>query len=74
LEVIITKIRVRKRSLRADALWLTGRITPPVKVEGLGNIPASGGYLVVINHYARNVFSTAWIALSLAASMPMEIA
>ena len=73
LEVIIARLLHRKRSLRADALRLTGRITPPVKVEGPGNIPASGGYVVVINHYARNAFSTAWIALSLAASIPIEI-
>ena len=73
LEVIIAKIRLRKRSLRADALRVTGRITPPVIVEGVSNIPASGGYVVVVNHYARPGFSTAWTALSLAASIQTEI-
>jgi len=73
LEVIIARMRLRKRSLRTDALRLTGRITPPVLVEGMTNIPASGGYVVVVNHYARPGFSTAWIALSLAASIQPEI-
>ena len=73
LRVIFTKMLGRKRSLRADALRLTGRITPPVKVEGSRNIPASGGYVVVINHYARPGFNIAWTALSLAASIQTEI-
>ncbi len=73
LEVIIARIRLRKRSLRADALRLTGSITPPVVVEGIANIPASGGYVAVVNHYARPGFNTAWIALSLAAAVPKEI-
>jgi 1-acyl-sn-glycerol-3-phosphate acyltransferase len=40
----------------------------------MANIPASGGYVVVVNHYARPGFNTAWTALSLAAANPMEIA
>ena len=73
LEVILARLLHRNRSLRADALQLTGKITPPVTVEGLTNIPASGGVVVVVNHYARPGFSTAWTALSLAATIPMEI-
>lgn len=73
LKVILARMCHRKRSFRADALRLTGRITPPVIVEGLTNIPASGGYVVVVNHYARPGFSTAWIALSLSASIQTEI-
>ena len=73
LRVILTRMCHRKKSLRADALRLTSRITPPVIVEGTENIPASGGYVLVVNHYARPGFSTAWIAFSLAASIPTEI-
>jgi 1-acyl-sn-glycerol-3-phosphate acyltransferase len=40
----------------------------------MANIPLSGGYVVVLNHFARPGFSTAWIALSLAASIETEIA
>jgi 1-acyl-sn-glycerol-3-phosphate acyltransferase len=67
-------MRHRRKSLRSDALRLTGRITPPVVVDGMANIPASGGYVVVVNHFSRPGFNTAWTALSLAAAIPKEIA
>ena len=74
LGVIAARILGRSRSLHADAVRLTGRIIPPVKVIGSENIPASGGFLIVVNHYARPGYSTAWIALSLGAVIPSEIA
>jgi 1-acyl-sn-glycerol-3-phosphate acyltransferase len=72
LSVIASRIINRKRSFRAEALRLTSRITPPVIVEGIENLPASGGFLVVVNHYARPGFSTAWISLAISAVIPVE--
>ena len=56
-----------------DALRLVTRNSPPVIAEGMANIPASGGYVVVVNHYSRPGFNTAWTALSLAAVIEPEI-
>jgi len=73
LAVIAARILGHKRSLHTDALRLTGRITPPVIAKGVENIPTSGGYLIVINHYVRPGYNTAWNALALAAIIPEEI-
>jgi 1-acyl-sn-glycerol-3-phosphate acyltransferase len=73
LSVLTARLSGRKKSLRTDALKLTGRISPPVKVEGIENIPATGGFLIAINHYSRAGYNTAWNALSIAAAIPQEI-
>jgi 1-acyl-sn-glycerol-3-phosphate acyltransferase len=73
LAVIASRMLGHKRSLRSDALRMTGRIFPPINVEGIENIPTTGGYLIVVNHYARPGYNTAWNALSLAAVIPQEI-
>ena len=62
-----------RRSLRADALRIISRISPLPKVFGAENIPESGGFLIVVNHYARRGYSTAWNALSLSAALKQEI-
>ena len=40
LAVIASRMLGHKRSLRSDALRMTGRIFPPINVEGIENIPA----------------------------------
>ena len=74
LAVIAARILGHKRSLHTDAIRLTAKIIPPVIVEGVENIPTSGGYLIVVNHYVRAGYNTAWNALALAAVIPEEIA
>lgn len=49
------------------------RISPPVLSCGAHNIPSGGGYVVMVNHYAREGFSTAWIAIALSALIPTEV-
>jgi 1-acyl-sn-glycerol-3-phosphate acyltransferase len=73
LLVIGTRWLNKRRSLRSDALKLTARVTPPIDYQGIENIPAGGGCLVTINHFARPGFNTAWIALGLSAALPAEV-
>ena len=61
-----------KRSFRADALACVQRLHPPLRVQGAGNIPAAGPCVLTVNHYHRPGFGAWWIALALAATLPLE--
>lgn len=52
---------------------LVRRVSPPVECPGAHNIPPDGGYLVTVNHYAREGFSSAWIALAVSGVLPHEV-
>jgi hypothetical protein len=73
LKVLGAGIFRSKRSLRADTLPLISRVTPGPKTLGIDNIPVSGGFLIVVNHYSRPGFNTAWNALSISAEIEKEI-
>ncbi len=53
---------------------LISQVKPVPMVIGEENIPASGGFLVVVNHYSRLGYNTAWNALSISAVVKKEIA
>jgi 1-acyl-sn-glycerol-3-phosphate acyltransferase len=61
-----------KKSLRSDAIRLIGKISPPIRYVGVENIPTTGGFQILVNHYARPGFNTAWIALAVSAVLPAE--
>lgn len=63
----------RHRSSHADALRCINRLDPPLQVWGAGNIPASGPCLLAVNHYHRPGFGAWWIALAIAASVPVDM-
>lgn len=63
----------RRRSFRADARACIGHLSPPLRVAGEAHIPAAGPALITVNHYCRPGFNAWWIALAVAAVMPVEM-
>ena len=67
--------RLLGRQLRVgpQARRLVNRVSPPVECLGMPNIPPDGGYVVTVNHYAREGFSSAWIAIGVSGLIPAEV-
>ena len=62
-----------QRSFRADALLCVGRLKPSLQVLGKENVPDNGPCIVTVNHYYRPGFGAWWIALAIAATVPVEM-
>src|SRR5512136_1266699 len=62
-----------RRSFRRDGLACIERLKPSLQVFGKENIPQGGPCLITFNHYYRPGFSAWWMALALAAIIPVEI-
>ncbi len=63
----------RAHSFREDGLACMGRLKPGLQVLGAENIPQNGPCLLTFNHYYRPGFNAWWMALALAATVPVEI-
>lgn len=63
----------RKRSFRKDALRCVEGLQPPLLVLGSEHIPAGGPCVVTVNHYSRPGFGAWWLALAIAALVPVEM-
>ena len=61
------------RSFRRDAQVCIDRLRPPIRILGNENIPHSGPLLLTFNHYSRPGFNAWWMALALAAALPVDI-
>jgi hypothetical protein len=61
------------RSFRRDSISFVKGIKPPLRVLGAENIPPAGPCLVTFNHYFRPGFGAWWMALALAATVPVEM-
>jgi hypothetical protein len=61
------------RSFRADSKRCIERLKPPLRVLGDENIPQSGPCLITFNHYYRPGFGAWWLALAIAAVVPVEM-
>jgi 1-acyl-sn-glycerol-3-phosphate acyltransferase len=64
---------LRRRSFKRDSQACIGRLKPSLRVLGGGNIPQSGPCLITFNHYFRPGFGAWWLALALAATVPVDI-
>jgi 1-acyl-sn-glycerol-3-phosphate acyltransferase len=62
-----------KRSFRSDALRCIRRLKPSLRVIGKENVPDHGPCVVMVNHYYRPGFGAWWIALAVAATVPVEM-
>lgn len=62
-----------QRSFRRDGQMCTKRLIPPLRVLGDENIPRTGRCLITFNHYYRPGFNAWWMALALAAAVPVDI-
>ena len=63
----------RQRSFRDDALACLEKLHPPLQISGKENIPREGTCVVTVTHYYRQGFDAWWIALAVAASVPVEM-
>jgi hypothetical protein len=61
------------RSFRRDGQLCIERLMPPLQVLGKENIPLGGPCLITFNHYYRPGFNAWWMALALAATVPVDI-
>jgi len=62
-----------RRPFRQDALACIGRLKPSLQVLGKENIPRGGPCVVTVNHYYRPGFAAQWIALAIAATVPVDM-
>ena len=62
-----------RRSFRRDGQACIERLQPPLRVLGEENIPRSGPCMLTFNHYYRPGFNAWWMALALAAVVPVDI-
>ena len=62
-----------QRSFRRDAQACMERLKPSLQVLGMENIPQKGPCILSFNHYYRAGFNAWWMALALAATVPVEI-
>jgi len=62
-----------QRSFRRDSQLCLEQLKPPLCVYGEENIPQGGPCLITFNHYYRPGFDAWWLALALAAVVPVDI-
>jgi 1-acyl-sn-glycerol-3-phosphate acyltransferase len=70
---MLDAILARRRSFHADAVVCIGRLSPALKVYGRENIPKCGPCVVTVNHYFRPGFRAEWLALGIAACIPVDM-
>jgi 1-acyl-sn-glycerol-3-phosphate acyltransferase len=69
----IAGLRDQRRSFRADSIRSVARLKPPLRVIGRENIPFSGPFLVVVNHYSRPGLPAGWLAMTISAVLSMNV-
>ncbi len=73
LELAVDVLYGGRRYFRADSKRCIERLSPPLRVFGEENIPQSGPCLITFNHYYRRGFHAWWLALAVAALVPVEM-
>jgi len=63
----------RPHSFREDGLACIGRLKPGLQILGAESIPHNGPCLLTFNHYYRPGFNAWWMALALAAAVPVDV-
>jgi len=66
-------ILLRRRDFHKDAKAWIENLNPPLKVLGKENIPQHGPCVITVNHYHRVGFGAQWIALAIAALVPINM-
>jgi hypothetical protein len=62
---------LRKRDFHRDAQACIENVDPPLNVLGRECIPQHGPCVITVNHYHREGFSAEWLALAVAALVPI---
>ena len=63
----------RHRNFHKDAKLCIENLKPPLQVLGKENIPQCGPCVITVNHYHRDGFGAQWIALAVAALVPVNM-
>lgn len=66
-------IFMRRRDFHRDAKACIEQLSPPLQVWGRQNIPQRGPCIVTVNHYHRTGFGAQWLALAVAAIVPVPM-
>ena len=66
-------VLLRRRDFHQDAQACLETLRPPVRVWGRENIPQQGPCVVALNHYHRPGFGAEWLALAVAAALPVPM-
>lgn len=66
-------VLLRRRDFRRDAIACVDHLKPPLKVLGSENIPQHGPCVVTVNHYHRPGFAAQWLAIAIAALIPIPM-
>jgi hypothetical protein len=66
-------ILLRRRNFHRDAEACVQNLKPPLQVLGKENIPARGPCVLTVNHYHRPGFAAQWLALAIAAMIPVHV-
>lgn len=64
---------LRRRDFHQDAQACIARLDPPLEVMGSENIPQQGPGVITVNHYHRAGFGAEWLALGIAALVPVDM-
>ncbi|GAB4505469.1 MAG: hypothetical protein Fur0043_24650 [Anaerolineales bacterium] len=77
LSLVVSLMRdallARKRNFRKDSLTCVKELHPPLLVLSAQHIPTGGPCVVTVNHYSRPGFGAWWLALSIAALVPVDM-
>lgn len=71
--LVFDLLLLHPRSFRADAQACIRLVKPALKILDQENIPGHGPALITFNHYYRPGFQAWWVALAVAAVIPVEI-
>ena len=66
-------VLLRRRDFHKDAKACIENLKPPLQFLGGENIPRQGPCVVTVNHYHRAAFGAQWIALAIAALVPINM-
>lgn len=64
---------LHRRNFRLDAKTCIENLDPPLRVLGIENIPQLGPCIITVNHYYRAGFAAQWLALAIAATVPVDM-
>lgn len=70
IEITLSFIRNKERSIKSDSLTSISGIFPPIQIIGRKKIPVRGPGLITLNHYSRPGFFIIWAALGISAQLP----
>ena len=68
----VDALLAHRRSFKRDSEFSLSTLRTPPQLAGVENIPRVGPCLIVMNHYYRPGFPVWWLAMGIAAALPME--